>query len=73
MKAAIQSKSALTTLVVLLSFTLFGICVASDKDQFLKDMKVKGVHPLSTDEITELYSDSSEYVKNQKYEREGFK
>ena len=72
MKTTIQSKSSLTTLIVLLSFILFGICVASDKDQILKDMKAKGVSPLSAGEITELYSDSIEYAKNQKYEWEGF-
>ena len=72
MRGTIQSKSALTTLVILLSFSLSGICVASDKDQFLKDMKEKGVNALSAGEITELYSDSSEYGKNQKYEWEGF-
>lgn len=71
MKGTIQSKSSLTTLVVLLSFILVGICVASDQDQFIKDMKTKGVNPLSAVEITELYSDSTEYGKNQKYEWEG--
>lgn len=34
-------------------------------------MKTKGVNPLSAGEITELYSDATEYGKNQKYEWEG--
>ena len=72
MKGIIKGKSLLTTLTVCLSFLLFGICAASDKDQFIKDMKTEGVNPLSAGEITELYSDSTEYGKNQKYEWEGF-
>lgn len=72
MKGTIKSNSLLTASVVFLSIILFGICFASDKDQFLKDMKAKGVNQLSAGQITELYADSTEYGKNHKSEWEGF-
>ena len=72
MKGTIWIKLFLTTLTVMLSVILLGVCVASDKDQFMKDMKAKGINPLSAGEITELYSDTTEYGKNQKYEWEGY-
>lgn len=72
MKYAIGIKLFLTTLTVMLSLILIGICIASEKDQVMKSLRAKGISPLSSGEISEIYSNSTEYGKNQKYEWEGF-
>ena len=72
MKGAIRITSFSTTVIVMFFFIVLGICVASDKDQFMENMEAIGINPLSATEITELYSGSTEYGKNPKYEWEGF-
>ncbi len=72
MKRAIRITSFSTNLIVILFFILLGVCLASEKDEFMKNTEAIGINPLSASEITELYSGSTEYGKNQKYEWEGF-
>ena len=48
MKEAIR----ITSLTLILSFLFLGAGVASEKDQFIANMKTKGINPMSADEIT---------------------
>ena len=58
-----------TSTLLSLVFLLSG-CVASKKDQFMEDMMAKGIDPLTSTELTKLYSDvtTSSKMKDREYE-----
>ena len=70
MHKRVRTFSLPTALLTALALLFLNGCVASKKDQFVEDMMAKGVNPLSTAELNELFPDStmSHATKNQKYE-----